>query len=92
LAGINAFPEHNPGEFTIKQLAEKILELVGGPSKLIFKDLPKDDPKQRRPDIDLAKEALGWEPTIHLDDGLQQTIADLEARIAELERDPHTAE
>jgi len=65
----------NPGEFTILELAEKILKLIGGKSKIIFKALPQDDPKQRRPDITLAREALSWEPKIDLDAGLEKTIS-----------------
>ena len=65
----------NPGEFTILELAEKILKLIGGKSKIIFKALPQDDPKQRRPDITLAREALSWEPKINLDAGLEKTIS-----------------
>jgi UDP-glucuronate decarboxylase len=66
----------NPGEFTMLELAEKVLELTGSDSKLVFKDLPQDDPKQRRPDISLAKERLnGWEPEIDLSEGLKRTIA-----------------
>jgi UDP-glucuronate decarboxylase len=65
----------NPSEFTIKELAEKVLKKVGSGSKLIYCDLPSDDPKQRKPDITLAKEKLGWGPTIALDDGLDKTIA-----------------
>ncbi|NBS35433.1 MAG: SDR family oxidoreductase [Methylocystaceae bacterium] len=65
----------NPGEFTILELAEKILKLIGGKSKIIFKALPQDDPKQRRPDITLAREALAWEPKINLDAGLEKTIS-----------------
>jgi UDP-glucuronate decarboxylase len=65
----------NPGEFTIRELAELILELTGSTSKLVFKDLPQDDPQQRRPDISLAKQALHWEPTVQLRDGLAKTIA-----------------
>jgi len=64
----------NPGEFTIRQLAEKILTLVGKGGKIVEKPLPKDDPTQRKPDISLAKEKLGWEPTISLDQGLPKTI------------------
>lgn len=60
----------NPEEFTIKELAEKILRLVGSSSQITFRPLMKDDPKQRRPDISLAKEKLGWEPKISLDEGL----------------------
>jgi UDP-glucuronate decarboxylase len=65
----------NPSEFTIKELAEKVLKKVGSASKLIYCDLPSDDPKQRKPDITLAKEKLGWGPTVALDDGLDKTIA-----------------
>jgi len=64
----------NPGEFTIKQLAEAVIELTGSKSKIIYQPLPADDPKQRRPDISLAKEKLGWEPKIALNDGLVKTI------------------
>lgn len=64
----------NPGEFTIKELAEKVLEKTGSKSKLTFLDLPSDDPTQRRPDISLAKEAFDWEPKIALDEGLDKTI------------------
>ena len=64
----------NPGEFTIKQLAEMIIELTGSASKLTFRPLPSDDPLQRRPDISLAKEKLSWEPTVPLREGLQKTI------------------
>ncbi len=65
----------NPGEFTILQLAEKVIELTGSKSKIIFKALPEDDPRQRQPDISLAKEKLGWEPKITLQEGLVPTIA-----------------
>ncbi|MFM1851464.1 MAG: hypothetical protein RIS54_1148 [Verrucomicrobiota bacterium] len=64
----------NPGEFTMLQLAELTLKLVGGKSKIVHQPLPADDPKQRRPDITLAKTLLGWEPTIALEAGLQRTI------------------
>lgn len=64
----------NPGEFTILELAEKVVKLTGSKSKLIFKDLPSDDPKQRRPDISLAKEKLNWRPEIDLETGLKKTI------------------
>ena len=64
----------NPHEFTIRQLAEKIIELTGSKSKLVFHELPSDDPKQRRPDITKAREFLNWNPTIQLDEGLNRTI------------------
>ena len=65
----------NPGEFTMLQLAEQILEITGSKSKLIFEPLPQDDPMQRRPDISLAKKKLSWEPKIALREGLEKTIA-----------------
>jgi len=65
----------NPDEFTIKQLAEKVLELIPeSKSKLIYKPLPQDDPRQRQPDITLAKAKLGWEPKVKLNEGLQKTV------------------
>jgi UDP-glucuronate decarboxylase len=64
----------NPGEFTMLELAEKVLKNVGGKSQLVFQPLPSDDPKQRKPDITLAKDNLGWEPKVSLDDGLKATI------------------
>ena len=65
----------NPGEFTMLELAELVLKKVGGKSKVTNLPLPADDPKQRRPDISLAKEALGWEPKVPLEEGLDRTIA-----------------
>ncbi|MBR1927573.1 MAG: SDR family oxidoreductase [Bacteroidales bacterium] len=65
----------NPGEFTMIELAEKVLSKVGGKSRIVFKPLPADDPKMRRPDISLAKRELGWEPKVSLDDGLDEVIA-----------------
>jgi UDP-glucuronate decarboxylase len=65
----------NPSEFTMLELAEKVLQLVGGKSKLTFHPLPADDPRQRQPDITLAKTQLDWEPKVCLEDGLKQTIA-----------------
>jgi UDP-glucuronate decarboxylase len=65
----------NPGEFTMLELAEKVISLVGGSSRLVFQPLPQDDPKQRQPDIALARSALDWEPKVALDDGLRETIA-----------------
>ncbi len=64
----------NPGEFTIKQLAEMVIELTGSKSKIIYEPLPSDDPLQRKPVIELAKKELGWEPTIPLEEGLKKTI------------------
>lgn len=64
----------NPGEFTILELAEKVIKLTGSHAKLIFMPLPADDPMQRQPDISLAKNKLGWEPKIELEEGLQYTI------------------
>ena len=65
----------NPNEFSMLELAEKVLKHVGGSSKLVFHPLPTDDPKQRQPDITLAKSKLAWEPTVQLDDGLKETIS-----------------
>lgn len=65
----------NPNEFTVLQLAEKVIELTGSKSKIVLKPLPSDDPRQRQPDITLAKEKLGWEPRVQLEEGLQMTIA-----------------
>ncbi len=65
----------NPGEFTILELATKIIELTGSKSPLVHKPLPIDDPRQRRPDISLAKEKLGWQPTIPLQEGLVKAIS-----------------
>lgn len=64
----------NPNEFTITELAEKVIDLTGSGSKLIHEPLPSDDPMQRQPDITLAREKLGWEPTIQLEEGLKRTI------------------
>lgn len=65
----------NPGEFTMLELAERVIGLTGSPSKIVHKPLPSDDPTQRRPVIDLAKEKLGWAPTVSLEEGLKKTIA-----------------
>ena len=64
----------NPGEFTIRELAEKVIEMTGSGSSIIFEPLPQDDPTQRQPDITLAKTELGWDPNITLDQGLKPTI------------------
>lgn len=64
----------NPGEFTIRELAETVLRLTGSKSELVFRPLPQDDPTQRQPDISKARAALGWEPKVNLEDGLKETI------------------
>ncbi|MDP2846653.1 MAG: SDR family oxidoreductase [Humidesulfovibrio sp.] len=64
----------NPREFTILQLAQAVIGMLGSPSKIIHKPLPQDDPMQRKPDISLAKSALGWDPQIRLEDGLKPTV------------------
>ena len=64
----------NPVEFTIRELAEQVLEKVGSSSKLVEMPLPSDDPTQRKPDISLARQVLGWEPKIQLAEGLERTI------------------
>jgi UDP-glucuronate decarboxylase len=65
----------NPCEFTMIELAEKILSLIGGSSRIVFQPLPQDDPKQRKPEITLAHDELGWMPEVTLEDGLRETIA-----------------
>lgn len=72
----------NPGEFTIRELAEKIIAATGSRSHIVFRPLPADDPVQRRPDISLARARLGWEPTVGLDQGLQRTIAYFDALLS----------
>jgi len=64
----------NPEEYTIKEIAEKIIKLVGSQSNVIYEPLPQDDPKQRRPDIKLAKEKLDWQPEVKLEEGLKKTL------------------
>lgn len=73
----------NPGEFTMLELAEKVITMTGSSSKLCHKPLPADDPRQRQPDISLAKSELGWEPKVCLEDGLKETIAYFKALINE---------
>lgn len=73
----------NPGEFTMLELAEKVITLTGSRSKIIYQPLPSDDPKQRQPTIELAKSALGWEPKVALEDGLKETIAYFRNLLAE---------
>ena len=65
----------NSSEFTIRELAEKVVSLTGSRSKLIFKPLPQDDPRQRQPDLSRAKAQLEWQPKVALEDGLKETIA-----------------
>ena len=64
----------NPGEFTIRELAEQVIDITGSSSRIVYEPLPGDDPKQRRPDISLAHEKLGWEPLVPLREGLIKTI------------------
>jgi UDP-glucuronate decarboxylase len=73
----------NPNEFTIRELAEKIIATTGTRAELLFKPLPADDPKQRQPDIRLARERLGWNPQIQLEEGLSNTIKYFRERIAQ---------
>jgi UDP-glucuronate decarboxylase len=74
----------NPGEFTIKELAEHVIDLTGSSSKMINKPLPQDDPKQRQPNITRAKDTLDWEPTISVRQGLTKTIAYFDALLKEM--------
>ncbi|MDR3508217.1 MAG: SDR family oxidoreductase [Caulobacteraceae bacterium] len=71
----------NPVEFTIAELAQKVIALTGAPSTLAHRPMPSDDPRQRQPDISLARQRLGWEPTIALDEGLSRTIAYFKATL-----------
>ena len=71
----------NPGEFTIKELAEKVIALTGSRSKLVYRPLPSDDPTQRKPDITLACERLQWKPVVQLEEGLKKTIAYFEEEL-----------
>lgn len=73
----------NPNEMTIQALASTIIEMVGSKSKLVYRDLPKDDPLRRKPDITIAQRELGWNPEIALREGLKKTIADFDARLKE---------
>jgi UDP-glucuronate decarboxylase len=72
----------NPGEFTVKELAEKVIAKTGSKSQIVYEPLPVDDPGRRRPDITRAKQLLGWEPTIPLDKGLDSTIEYFRKRVA----------
>jgi UDP-glucuronate decarboxylase len=73
----------NPGEFTIRELAEKVIELTGARSELQKMPLPVDDPTRRRPDISQAQQLLGWSPTVSLDEGLEKTVAYFRERLAD---------
>jgi UDP-glucuronate decarboxylase len=70
----------NPGEFTIKQLAEEVMRIIGVDTGFKYLPLPEDDPKQRKPNITRAQELLGWNPTISLPEGLDKTIDDFKRR------------
>jgi len=72
----------NPNEFTILELAEKVVEITNSGSKIIFEALPSDDPQQRKPDISQAREVLGWEPNVQLEEGLKHTIAFFENQLS----------
>ncbi len=74
----------NPREFSILELAEVVIKLTKSKSKIVFQPLPTDDPKQRKPDIALAKERLGWEPTVPLNQGLEKTIKYFENFLKEI--------
>lgn len=72
----------NPGEFTMLELAQKVIALSGSSSTIVYKPLPPDDPKQRQPDISVARKTLGWQPTVPLDQGLAKTIAFFKEKLA----------
>jgi UDP-glucuronate decarboxylase len=78
----------NPGEYTILELANTIQEMVNPGAELVFKPLPQDDPRRRKPDISKAKDLLGWEPKVPLREGLAQTIADFSERLNQTYRQP----
>ena len=71
----------NPGEFTMLELAQLVLELTGSKSEIVHRPLPQDDPTQRKPVIDLAKKELGWEPAVSLPEGLEKTVAYFQSRL-----------
>jgi len=72
----------NPGEFTILELAEKVISQTGSSSKIVFAALPQDDPKQRQPNIGMALDMLGWAPTVQLDEGLEKAVAYFRRKVA----------
>jgi UDP-glucuronate decarboxylase len=78
----------NPAETTILEFATRIIELTGSSSRIVFRDLPSDDPRQRQPDISLARKMLGWEPKIDVDTGLKKTIEYFE-RVLKKDRGDH---
>ena len=71
----------NPSEFTMRELAEKVIEQTGGESRIVNQPLPSDDPQRRRPDIELAKKVMDWAPTVSLEEGLAHTIAYFRERV-----------
>jgi UDP-glucuronate decarboxylase len=71
----------NPNEFTIRELAERVVKLTGSKSRIIYQSLPADDPAQRRPDIDVARQLLGWDPSVQLEEGLRRTIEYFRAKL-----------
>ena len=73
----------NPCEFTMLELAEQVLRQTGSRSRLVFLPLPPDDPRQRQPDIAMARRDLGWQPGVALEDGLKETIACFDRRLAQ---------
>ena len=70
----------NPGEFTLLELAQLVLQVTGSSSEIVFEALPMDDPKVRQPDITRARQALGWEPEVSLEDGLRRLVDSIQAR------------
>jgi dTDP-glucose 4,6-dehydratase len=71
----------NPAEITIRQFADEILRLTGSKSQIVFRPMPPDDPKQRKPDISLAKKLLGWEPKVNREEGLKKTLEYFKAKV-----------
>ena len=76
----------NPDELSINELAKRVIRLIGSRSKIIFKELPSDDPRQRQPDIRLAEEKLGWEPRVALEEGLSRTVDYMERLLKETDK------